>query len=92
MSSFDKDTNQGDDQSLEIVSQCLEKHSTFQSVMQKRSINIKVVLNYIVNQGNITAALNALNMINDPTVSMDVLNSTIAKNKRLDLLNLEKVC
>ena len=30
-------------------------------------------------------------MIKDPTVSMDILNSTFAKNKRMDMLNFEKV-
>jgi hypothetical protein len=48
-------------------------------------------LNYIVKQNNIGSALNALNMIKDPTVSMDILNSTFAKNKRMDMLNFEKV-
>ena len=32
-----------------------------------------------------------MNMIKDPTVSMDILNSTFAKGKRLDMLNFEKV-
>jgi hypothetical protein len=30
-------------------------------------------------------------MIKDPTVCMDILNSTFAKNKRIDMLNFEKV-
>ena len=45
----------------------MERHTTFNGVMQRRSANIKVVLNYIVKQNNIGSALNALNMIKDPT-------------------------
>ena len=37
------------------------------------------------------AALNALAMIKDPAVTMDLLNSTFAKNKRLDMLNYQKI-
>ena len=76
---------------LEIINSCMERHSTFHTVMQRRMANIKVVQNYIVSQNNIASALNALNMIKDPTVSMDVLNATFARNRRLDLLNLDKV-
>ena len=38
-----------------------------------------------------SAAINSLNMLKDPTVTMDVLNSTFAQNKRLDLLNYERI-
>jgi hypothetical protein len=44
-----------------------------------------------VNTGNIGSALNALNMIKDPTVTMDFMNSTVARNKRMDMLNFERV-
>ena len=37
------------------------------------------------------AALNALGMIKDSTVTMDLLNSTFAKNKRMDMLNYQKI-
>ena len=37
------------------------------------------------------AALNALGMIKDPAVTMDLLNSTFAKNKRLDMLNYQRI-
>lgn len=69
----------------------MERHTTFNSVMQRRSANIRVVMNYIIKQNDIAHALNAMSMINDPTVSMDILNSTFAKNKRMDMLNYEKV-
>ena len=69
----------------------MERHSTFNGVMQRRSANIKVVMSYILKQNNLVSALNALNMIKDPTVSMDILNSTFAKNKRMEMLNFEKI-
>ena len=37
------------------------------------------------------AALNALAMIKDSTVTMDILNSTFAKNKRMDMLNYQRI-
>ena len=42
-------------------------------------------------KNDIAAALNAITMIKDPTIGMDILNSTFAKNKRIDMLNFEKV-
>ena len=59
--------------------------------MQRRIQNIKMVMNYILNKNDIAAALNAITMIKDPTIGMDILNSTFAKNKRIDMLNFEKV-
>lgn len=48
-------------------------------------------MNYILDKNDLAAALNSLNMIKDPTVSMDVLNSTFAKNTRMDMLNFERI-
>jgi hypothetical protein len=59
--------------------------------MQRRIANIKMVMNYILNKNDITSALNSITMIKDPTVCMDILNSTFAKGKRIDMLNFEKV-
>ena len=75
---------------IDIINECMDKHDTFKSVMQRRISNVKVVQNYIIN-GDLVSALNSMNMIKDPTVSMDILNSTFAKGKRLDMLNFEKV-
>jgi hypothetical protein len=68
----------------------LENHGTFLGVMQKRLSNIKVVQNYWV-KGSITSALNALSMMNDPSMVMDLLNSTFAENSRIDNLNYENI-
>lgn len=96
MSAFDKPiehSNLIDDGKKDIVimNECMERHQMFSMVMQKKSANIKVVMNYMVAQNNLTTALNALAMIKDPTVTMDILNSTFAKNKRMDMLNFERV-
>lgn len=76
---------------IEIINECMDRHTTFNGVMQRRIANIKVVMNYILRENDIGHALNALSMIKDPTVSMDILNSTFAKNKRMEMLNFEKV-
>jgi hypothetical protein len=38
-----------------------------------------------------TPAINALNMMDDPSVAMDVLNWTFAKNQRIQMLSFENV-
>jgi hypothetical protein len=50
-----------------------------------------MVMNYILVKNDIAAALNSITMIKDATVCMDILNSTFAKNKRIEMLNFEKV-
>jgi len=55
MSAFDKvaDTSAPEDSSkrdLEVINQCMERHQTFNSLMQRRAANIKVVMNYLINQ------------------------------------------
>ena len=95
MEAFDNKVEAGQDSSkkdVDIINECMDRHNTFNGVMQRRISNIKEVMNYIVKQNDLTSALNTLNMIKDPTVSMDILNSTCAKNKRLDMLNYDKIC
>lgn len=56
MSAFDKGGQQNqvgnredeEKKDIEIINECMERHTTFNGVMQRRSANIKVVLNYIV--------------------------------------------
>jgi hypothetical protein len=69
----------------------MQRHQTFNGVMQRRIANIKVVMNYILEKNDLSSALNSLTMIKDPTVSMDIINSTFAKNKRMEMLNFEKI-
>lgn len=59
--------------------------------MQNRLENNSTVLKYIVQQNDMAAALNAMAMIKDQTVTMDILNSTFAKNKRMDMLNFKTI-
>ena len=75
----------------EIINECMQKHTTFQNVMQLRLDNNRSVMNYIIQNNDMAAALNALRMIKDATVTMDILNSTFAKNKRMDMLNFQKI-
>ena len=64
---------------LEIINEVMEQHTTLVGVVQRRMSSIKVILNWW-NKGNITSAINALNMMNDMSVVMDVLNNTFAEN------------
>ena len=57
----------------------MESHSTLVGVIQRRMSSIKVILNWW-SKGNITSAINALNMMNDTSIVMDVLNNTFAEN------------
>jgi hypothetical protein len=41
--------------------------------------------------GNVASAINALNMMNDLSVTMDVINSTFAKGLKVQMLNMENV-
>lgn len=59
--------------------------------MQTRLEQNATILKYIVQQNDMGAALSALAMIKDPAVTMDLLNSTFAKNKRLDMLNYQRI-
>jgi hypothetical protein len=93
MSAFDRPAEGEETQKkdIEIINECMDKHGTFNGVMQRRIASIKMVMNYILSKNDIASALNSLTMIKDPTVTMDILNSTFAKNKRIDMLNLEKI-
>lgn len=51
---------------------------------------MKAILNYWQN-GSVSSAINALNMMNDPSVAMDVLNHTFAQNQKIEMLNYENV-
>lgn len=68
----------------------MEQHTTFVGVVQRRMSSIKVILNWW-NKGNITSAINALNMMNDVSVVMDVINNTFAENQKIDMLNYENI-
>ena len=64
---------------LEIINEIMEQHRCLVGVMQRRVGSINVILNWW-NKGNITSAINALNMMNDMSVVMDVINNTFAEN------------
>lgn len=62
-----------------MINETMEQHETLIGVMQRRISNIKVVQNWW-NKNSITSALNALSMMNDTSIVMDVLNNTFAEN------------
>jgi con80 domain of Katanin len=68
----------------------MDQHTTLVGVINRRMNSIKVILNWW-NKGNITSAVNALSMMNDTSVIMDVLNNTFADNQRIDMLNYENI-
>ena len=57
----------------------MEQHMKFIGVVSRRMSSIKVILNWW-NKGNVTSAINALNMMADPSIVMDVFNNTFADN------------
>lgn len=75
----------------EIISECLRTHVTFSNCMQKRLDNVQSVMNEMLNKDNMDAAINALHMLQEKTVTMDILNSTFAKNKRIGMLNFSNL-
>jgi hypothetical protein len=72
-----------------VIGAAMEKHLTFMKVLQTRASNIQIVKSYFL-KDNLTDGLNSLNLLNDLTVTMDILGSTFAKGKRMEMLNFEK--
>jgi len=57
----------------------MENHTQLIGVVNRRMSSIKVILSFW-NKGEISASINALNMMGDNSVIMDVLNHTFAEN------------
>lgn len=93
LKNFDQDTAGGDTakkRELEIINEVMEQHSTLIGVVNRRINSIKVIQSWW-GKGNITSAINALNMMNDTSIVMDVLNNTFADNQKVDALNYENI-
>lgn len=60
------------------------------AIVNKRQDHITVILKYW-NQGDITSALSAINMMNDPSVIMDVFSSTFADGLCMESITLDHV-
>jgi len=58
------------------------------AIVNKRLGHVSLIQNYW-NRGDITSALSAMNMINDPSVTMDVFNATFADGFSLNSLTLD---
>ena len=59
-------------------------------VLQRRIASVKTVMNYW-HKGDIMAAINALNMMNDLSVVMDILNNTFAEGQSIERLNYDHI-
>ena len=59
-------------------------------VISRRTDSVKVIINWW-NKGQVSSAINALNMQNDLSVSMDILSFTLAQNSRVNTLKTENV-
>lgn len=57
----------------------MENHTQLIGVVNRRMSSIRVILSFW-NKGEIAASINALNMMGDNSVIMDVLNHTFAEN------------
>ena len=61
----------------EIINEVGQHHTTLIGVISRRTDSVKVIINWW-NKGQVGSAINALNMQNDLSVSMDVLSFTLA--------------
>lgn len=73
-------------ENIKVFQEIGENHSNFLAVLQRRSENISLILKWW-ESGNMPAALNALNMMNDLSVTADVLKNglTDVKNEWITL-------
>jgi katanin p80 WD40 repeat-containing subunit B1 len=67
-------------ENLKIIQELSENHSNLLAVLNRRSENIHLVLKWW-DSGNMPAALNALNMMNDISVIADVLKNGMTDTK-----------
>mmetsp|Transcript_23338 Transcript_23338/g.31243 ORF Transcript_23338/g.31243 Transcript_23338/m.31243 type:complete len:168 (-) Transcript_23338:240-743(-) len=74
----------------EIINEIGQHHTTLIGVISRRSESVKVIINWW-NNNQVGSAINALNMQNDLSVSMDVLSTTLAKNARVNTLKIDNV-
>lgn len=59
-------------------------------VIEARASKIKTVLSYL-QKDNMTAAVSAICMWSEPSITMDFLNWTFAKNRQIQKLSIENV-
>jgi len=63
---------------MDMIAEIQGEHMNYVGVLQRRIQSVKTVMNYW-QKGDIMAAINALNMMNDLSVVMDILNNTFAE-------------
>ena len=75
---------------LDVINEIMESHPTIMGVTSRRLSSIKVILNWWT-KGNISSAINALSMMQDLSVIMDVINHTFADNQKIQCLNYDNI-
>ena len=75
---------------LAMITEIQGEHMNYVGVLQRRIQSVKTVMNYWY-KGDIMAAINALNMMNDLSVVMDVLNNTFADGQAIERLNHDHI-
>lgn len=90
LKSFDMDAGAGQKRDIEIINEVMEQHNTLVGVVQRRISSIKVIQNWW-SKNNIASAINALNMMNDQSIVMDVLNNTFAENQKIEALSYDNI-
>lgn len=61
----------------------MQQHTTVVGVVQRRIQQIGVIMKWW-NKNDIPSAINALNLMQDMSVTMDVLNNTFAEGYRVE--------
>jgi hypothetical protein len=89
LNAFLKKTNDGK-KDLEVLNELKREHNPLIGILNKRKNNMAVVLKYW-SHGDTSAAFNALTMMNDPSIIMDVFSVTFAEGQRMDIVNLDNV-
>jgi hypothetical protein len=72
------------------MNEIMEQHATLVGVLKRRLSSVNVIQSWW-NKGSITSALNALTMMNDPSIVMDVLNHTFSDGYKIESLNYENI-
>jgi len=79
--------NKGNSDELRVFQEVNENHNNMLAVIRRRTENVNLVLNWW-QAGNVHATINALSMMNDISVTQDVLKYCIVESK-VDGINIQ---
>lgn len=69
-----------------MINEIDSEHDKILGVIARRGKSMQTIIDYWQSRG-VSSALNAMHMMNEPCVTMDVLSNTFAKNSRIEMLN-----